>query len=472
MSKPAIATIPPSEASAATGGQATVAAFADAAAFTIVLLSAIAIPAVFSISQPDVFALPKTVLTISIAVVLAGLLAARSLAGGIPLRVRQSVLAAALVVFVGWNLLAWGFALDRAQALIGEQLQYQGLAASMAYVVFMLTAWITVRSPRRRMLFLLAVAAGGTLVAGYAVAQRAGFDPVWPTLPYDRVFSTVGQANSLAAYLVLAIPLVVGLAGRGRSTQLAVAGVVVLMLAALAFTLSRGGYLGAATTAIVMAVAIVLFRRRLVTRRRIAIAALVGIGALVSVLAVPEVRAAAQRVAARALLTADLSESSTRIKLDLWAVGIAIAADYPLFGVGQDSYVLVFDEYRDQVLSPERAAHMAMFRPESPHNAYLALADGAGLPALATYLTIVATVGGRILRALGTVQQPQAWLVAAALLAAIGGHLVTDLFMTAETTGSVLFWTLLGTGAALLATSSPPDQPASATHADLVYAPG
>ena len=449
MSKPATATIPPSAASAGSTARAAVAEFADTAAFSVLLLSAIAIPAVFSTSQADVFALPKTALAIAIAVVLVGLMAARWLAHALPMHVARSVVAAALVVFGGWNLLAWWFAQDRVHAMVGERLQYQGLAALVAYVVFLLTAWLTVRSPRRRTLFLLALAAGGTLVAAYAVAQRAGLDPIWPTLPHDRVFSAIGQPNALAAYLVLAVPLVVALAGRRRSTQLAAAAVVVLMLAALAFTLSRGGYLGAATTAIVMAGAFLLWRRGLATRRRVGIAALVGIGALVAVLVVPDARAVAQRVAARALLTAELSEGSTQIKLELWAVGVAIAADHPLVGVGQDGYVLVFDEYRDQVLSPERAAHMALFRPESPHNVYLAFADGAGLPALAAYLTIVAAVGGRLIHALRTIQEPRAWLTAAALLAAVCGHLVTDLFMTAETTGSVLFWTVLGIGAAM-----------------------
>lgn len=50
---------------------------------------------------------------------------------------------------------------------------------------------------------------------------------------------------------------------------------------------------------------------------------------------------------------------------------------------------------------------------------------------------------------MGTVAEPGAWLIGAGFLAAVAGHLVTDGFMTAETTGSVLFWTLLGAGAAL-----------------------
>ena len=197
----------------------------------------------------------------------------------------------------------------------------------------------------------------------------------------------------------------------------------------------------------------------MLTRRHVGTATLVGIVTLVAILAIPDARAAAQRVAQRALLTADLSESSTQIKLDLWAVGVAIAADHPLVGVGSDNYVLVFDDYRDQVLPAGRAEQMARFRPESPHNVYLGWAVGAGLPALAAYLTIVAIVVRRLIVALRVIEEPRAWLLAAALFAAVCGHLVTDLFMTAETTGSLLFWTLLGVSAALFETSAKPREP-------------
>ena len=159
------------------------------AAYSIVLLSAIAIPTIFNISEPDVFAFPKTVLTVAMAAVLVVVMVIRWLASPTPFQVPRSGLVAALGVFLAWSVLAWWFATDRLHALVGERLQFQGLAVTGAYAVFMVTAWVTVRTPQRRMLFILAVAAGGTLVALYAVAQRAGLDPIWPSLPDDRVFS-------------------------------------------------------------------------------------------------------------------------------------------------------------------------------------------------------------------------------------------------------------------------------------------
>lgn len=438
---------------AACSGPRTVAAFADTAAFSVVATSGFAIPVFFSIALPDVFAMPKTVLAVGLAIVLAVLMTVRWIADGMPVPWRWPLLATALLAFLVWNLLAAWFAIDRTQAFFGERFQYQGLVTVLACITFLLGAWTTVHGARRRALFLLCTAAGATLVATYAVIQRAGLDPIWSTLPKDRVFSTIGQSNALAAYLVLTIPLVLGLAiGRRLPARLVVAGIVVLELAALVFTLSRGGFLGIGAVAIVLCAAVWWAGQpTLVPWRWVGIAALIGVASLVAVWSVPDARAVAQRAAARALLTADLGEGSARMHLDQWSVGLAIAADHPVVGTGQDTYVLLFDRYRDRVLSPERAAVLAQFRPESPHNVYIAMAGGAGVPTLVAYFVIIAAAIAGLLRTVRTAVDRRARLIAAAFLAAVAGHLVTDGFLTAETTGSVLFWSTLGAAAALSA---------------------
>lgn len=79
------------------------------------------------------------------------------------------------------------------------------------------------------------------------------------------------------------------------------------------------------------------------------------------------------------------------------------------------------------------------------------MAGGAGVPTLVAYLVTVAAAVVGLVRALRTAVDPRAWFIGAGFLAAIAGHLVTDGFVTAETTSSVLFWTVLGAGAALSA---------------------
>jgi O-antigen ligase len=154
-------------------------------------------------------------------------------------------------------------------------------------------------------------------------------------------------------------------------------------------------------------------------------------------------------VAERALSIPAVTESSNRSKLDMWEVGIRIAAENPLIGVGPDSYVLLFGAYRDRVLTPDRAAVMARFRPESPHNVYIATAANTGVPALVAYVAVVVLTLAVGLRAARQDIPRAARLALAGLIGAIAVHLVTDVFMTAEPAGSAIFWILLGSTAAL-----------------------
>ena len=155
------------------------------------------------------------------------------------------------------------------------------------------------------------------------------------------------------------------------------------------------------------------------------------------------------RVVDRVTSIPNVGESSNRSHLDLWEVGVQIAADHPVFGTGPDTYVLLFAEYRDDVLTPERAAIMSKFRPESPHNVYISTAAGSGVPSLLAYLLII---GGSLAATLKAARREIPRPVRLALAGFAGGaviHLVTDGFMTGEPASAAVFWILLGAAAGL-----------------------
>ncbi len=352
----------------------------------------------------------------------------------------------ALVVFLTLMLLATIHSSDPSQSLVGEPLQYQGLLATLGYASAFLAArrWIAHEPRRSRFIAVIVTSAG--LAGSYGLAQEMRLDPIWHVLDRGRVFSTLGQANWLAAYLVLALPLAIGLAAVspriGRAAWTSAALVIGL---ALALTMSRGGYLGAAVSLVGWTLCV--GRRPILTRRRVALAlGVVTVGISVVVL-VPSLNRTVTRVVERGLQIADAREGSIASHLDLWAVGFRIALDHPMLGVGPEMYPAMFPRYRDVVLSPSRAAVMARFRPESPHNVPIAIADGAGVPAVLAYgaLVLIALVTG-LRRMLGS--SPRERLLLASLVAALAGHLVTDLFITAEVAGSWTAWALLGVLAA------------------------
>jgi len=188
--------------------------------------------------------------------------------------------------------------------------------------------------------------------------------------------------------------------------------------------------------------AILAGRRPHVTRNGVVGATIIGAVLLGIVSLVAPAADLAERVADR-LRQIDPAESSATLHLELWRVGGQMALENPLVGVGPEMFPVVFPRYRDETLSPERAAVLARHRPESPHSVPVAIAAGTGMPALAAYLVLVLgvfAIGLRRVRA----ASPPLRLLLAGLLAAALGHFVTDLFMTAEVSTSWIFWVILG----------------------------
>ena len=132
------------------------------------------------------------------------------------------------------------------------------------------TARVSVRTPARLAALLTAASLAGTLTAIYGLVQLGGVDPVWANLPKGRVFSSIGQPNWLAAYLILTIPLTFALAvtARHRSRRLLGIGATIIQMVVLVATLSRSGYLGLLVVIVVGGIVVSAYTEE----RRVAIA--------------------------------------------------------------------------------------------------------------------------------------------------------------------------------------------------------
>jgi O-antigen ligase len=412
-------------------------------------LGAFALPLVFTTASWDVFALPKSVAMVVLTAPIVLLLAARPSGPETRLAGTRFGVVDLLVVYLALTAAAAARSPDPIHSVIGEPLQYQGALATFLYAGAFLAARGTLGTMVRVLRLLGAVAAATALVVGYGLLQQADADPIWDVLNGGRIFSTLGQANNLAGYLVLALPLVVTLAlmkaGWRRGMLLLLAGLVVV---ALGLTLSRGGYLGMA--AAVTVYGLLLLRRPMLTRRSV-LSALIAAGLVIAVAASPPFVGSSARVMTRIGQIAQVSRGSVASHLDLWAVGVRVAADHPLLGAGPEMYPVVFPRYRDAYLPRKRAGILADVRPESAHNVPIAIAAGAGIPAAMAYLLLVFGVALTAWRRARRADLPHRLLLAGLLAAAVG-HVVTDLFMTAETSSSWTFWVLLG---ALCALSRP-----------------
>lgn len=395
-------------------------------------IAVVAVVVVFRKGQLDAFARPKYQTLAVVSVALAALAGARLWRRGAAPGLR--IVPDALVgVYVAWNLVAYAASEVRGVSWHGEPFQYQGLAAVLLYAL----GYGVIRFVPDRSALSISLVVAGVISAGYGLLQYVGADPLWDVLYKDRIFSTFGQPNSLAAFLVMALPFGMVLALHPAGAIRTLGRVATPVIAAgLALTMSRGAYvaLGVATVA---SVALVLRHvPRSVLARGLGAAAV----ATALLVAVPVTRPVVADVADRASSIAGPLDSSNDKRVDLWRVGAAISADHPWLGVGHEVYPELFHQYAATTLDDDGRRALAPYRPESPHNVYLATAVNAGLPALGLYLGLIAWAlveAGRRFRA-------EANLLAGAVFFALVAHVVTDAFVTAETATSWLFWLLIG----------------------------
>lgn len=104
--------------------------------------------------------------------------------------------------------LAGAFALEPAVALVGSVARAQGVLVGLAALLLAATAAGLSAQARRQV--YRGVGMLGGVIAAYALAQRLGLDPVdWHGRPDERPMATLGNANVLAGWLLLALPLTV-----------------------------------------------------------------------------------------------------------------------------------------------------------------------------------------------------------------------------------------------------------------------
>lgn len=166
-----------------------------------------------------------------------------------------------IALFVASQLVSTLFSIDPHVSWFGYYSRFNGGMMSIISYVLLYYAFVSNWNHKSLLPLLKVILVTGGLVAIYGVLERLGIDKhLWVQDVQNRVFSTLGQPNWLAAFLVALIPLSIMFALRNApspdkpeeapvSQLLAHAGwafATVLFFMTLLFTRSRSGLLGLA----------------------------------------------------------------------------------------------------------------------------------------------------------------------------------------------------------------------------------
>jgi O-antigen ligase len=411
------------------------------------LLAALAaVPFLFDSRTVHVFEPEKAALVRT-----AGLLAlAAALAGAWwregPARPQARPLAWAAVAYVLALLLSAALAVDPGAALLGSEHRQHGLLTTLALV---LLGWAASRASREGVVRGLGVIAVASVpVAGYAIAQHQGLDPLpWAQDTALRVTGSLGHPAFLAGYLMMALPIVLGrlvafASGLARGWPLVrflgYAAILAVDAAAFVFAGSRGPWLGLGVALAVFFLALGLAEGR----RRLALgaagAALAGLAglALLNLPGGPLERLREGEGIGRLAHLLDAESGTVRGRVLIWRASMERlasaeplaqadgrpdrwAALRPWVGYGPEAFTPALLPFYPPELAHIEKEHPI---PDRAHNDLLDAAVGGGLLGLLAHLALVVAalmIGGRQL-GLG----PPARIAAVVLGGGVGGLLL------------------------------------------------
>lgn len=392
-----------------------------------------ATPIVFDSAIYDNFTLPKQAsLLVAAALILTGL----ALTGEI--LPRSPWVRAALATWLCCLAISFAFSIDRRGSILGYYQYRQGLLTQLAYLALFLGAANSARwlSPSR-LLLPAAIGLGG--VAVYTLVQSLGRDPIaWWVDTSERAIGTIGNANELAAYAVIALALggtALGAGWRRSVTPVAVAALVTFIILESG---SRSGLIALAVVAAALPLAGIVCRQRLheVGHSAILFAAGVVLGVIASV------------GAGGLAITADRVETGVRqadpggsTRLELWKGTASTIIASPITGFGPDGLYLAFPRERPSLHGAFDDYDLVA---QSSHNWMLDTAANVGLPGLGSLVALVGLVGWLSLRHNRIRADPATpyWWSAMAGYAAL--TMVNPISMAAHALFYVLLGALLG----------------------------
>ncbi len=359
------------------------------------------LPVVMAPTFIDAFRLPKQVLLLILCCVALGDVRI------VPRPPAFRIIAAAVIVA---ELLAFAVSADPLTSMLGGYATRLGIISHLAVLVLLAAAIVSVRSSEAYLQFAR-FGLGGLAVTGlYAVIQRLGADPFSWSVP-DQVFSTFGNANEFAAFLVLSIALLPASLRvhdachqRSRISRIphysaAVGGLLALQTGVL-WTHSRSGlaafYVALVVTAI-LAIANGWALRR-ITLLSVSLTALLALGVGLCLLT-GDTETLRQRVEhlAAASNAAPAGTDSPSLRLEIWRGTFAVLRNHPLLGVGQSGIEAPLERERPYLAGrfAERASGDQDYTVDSPHSVILEIPAQLGV---AGALAVGLLVGWIVLR--------------------------------------------------------------------------
>lgn len=279
-------------------------------------------------------------------------------------------------------------------SIFGVYENYEGIFTAINYtLLFYLTVKFAASMEMVKKSIAIIIAAV-TLIAVYGLLQNFGIDFVrWNPETYNpgRFFSTLGNPNFLAAYLVCTIPVLFIMFFITPDMRLKIPCLLILLVSILVLflTKSRAGTISFGVTLLLIAVYSFYDARKreneLFAKNKMWFVFFAA-AFIIAVVVSPKLREAFVEIWERSKGLLTLHGVTMTPRVYIWKSALMMFKDFPLFGTGTDTFQVMFPYYRFPIYWQIEWNGT----PEKTHNVFLQVLATQGIAGFGFYALLVA----------------------------------------------------------------------------------
>lgn len=420
--------------------------YLDQTIYIIFLALAIITPLLFTTQTAEIYEVPKMYFVYFASTILLTLTAAKFVTDK-KIKIPTGTVTISFTIFILVQVISTLFSQDKYTSIFGYPTRLNGgLISQFAYFVIFASGLISLNAQKAKSL-LTAIVFAAVAVSLWGIPSHFGADPSCLVLtgkltsacwqkefdPTLRIFSTLGQPNWLASYLVLILPisLAFSLFYRQNRAKLIFATSSSLILFAIILTNSRAGLLGLLVSLVMFAF---LAGIKTIKANTKYIAALGLVFLMISILFGTNLTSRIKDLVlsqkqtvleptqtttpTQSSLTSGGTESS-QIRLIVWRGAIDVFKNSPLLGTGPETFVSSYYKFRP---TAHNQTTEWQFFYNKAHNEFLNYAANTGLLGLLSYLAFL------IVTILTIFKLKNTTIVQKSTISGITGYLLTIFF--------------------------------------------
>ena len=309
---------------------------------------------------------------------------------------RRTLLDIPLLIFLGSQVLSTIFSVDLRTSLLGYYSRFNGGLFSIICYVVLYWAFVSNMNRLKALKSIYFLLLSSLIVSVYAVLERLGIDKnLWVQDVQNRVFSTLGQPNWLASWIVAIIPVTWALSLKekfGSKRFWIYFPLSLLLFSVLLFTKSRSGILGFIFADFIFWIYILIrYKKEFLVKSIVCNLSFALLILLVGTVWTPSLKnlithkPTTQTAVQGPALETGGTESGVIRKI-VWEGALRVWGHYPIMGSGVETFAFSYYGFRPQ---EHNLVSEWDFLYNKAHNEYLNFAATTGTLGLLSHLSLI-----------------------------------------------------------------------------------